>query len=184
MFSLSFQDLQIILLSAVPLTELRLTIPLAIALGISPVKSFVLACVGNFLPIIPLLLLLEPVGYLVAGVPIIKNIYAKLLEKIRAKGQKVEKYGALGLLLFVAIPFPGTGIYSGAILAFLFGIRFWYSFISLTLGMLLAGVAVTLASAGAKEAAGYIYDLEFLLVGLLVLGIIFFITKKKHKKSP
>jgi len=183
MFSLSYEELQIILLSAIPLTELRLTIPLAVALGISPLKSFFLACFGNFLPIIPLLLLLEPVSKLVAGLPLINKFFVKLLEKTRAKGQKVEKNGALGLLLFVAVPFPGTGVYSGAILAFLFGIRFWYSFLALTLGMLLAGVAVTLASAGAKEAAGYIYDLEFFLVGLLIAGIIYFIFKKKHKKS-
>lgn len=183
MFSLNFEDLRIILLSALPVTELRLTIPLAVALGISPVKSFILACVGNFLPVIPLLLLLEPISRIVEKLPCINKMYAKLLEKTRAKGQKVEKYGALGLLLFVAVPFPGTGVYSGAILAFLFGIRFWYSFISLTIGMLLAGISVTLASAGAKEIADYIYNLEFLLVVLFVGGIIYLIFRKTRKKS-
>ncbi|MGI6225212.1 MAG: small multi-drug export protein [Peptococcales bacterium] len=178
----SFEELRIIILSALPLTELRLTIPLAVALGISPIKSFILACIGNFLPIIPLLLLLEPASRIVAKIPFINKIFVKLLEKTRAKGEQVEKYGALGLLLFVAVPFPGTGVYSGAILAFLFGLRFRYAFLALTFGMLLAGIAVTLASAGAKEVADYIYNFEIILVGVLVVAIIYFIFRKRHKK--
>ena len=184
MFSLNFQEIQIMLLSAVPFTELRLTIPLAVALGISPMKSFVLACLGNFLPIIPLLLLLEPLSRLVTKIPIVNGIFLRLLEKTRGKGEKVEKYGLFGLLLFVAVPFPGTGIYSGAILAFLFGIRFRYAFFALTVGMLLAGVAVTLASAGAKEIAEYIYSLEYFLAGLIVAGIIYFFLKRRNWKKP
>jgi len=183
MFLLNFQEMQIILLSAVPFTELRLSIPLAVALGISPMKSFVLACVGNFLPIIPLILLLEPVSRLVTKIPIINGIFLGLLENTRSKGKKVEKYGFLGLLLFVAVPFPGTGIYSGAILAFIFGIRFRYAFFALTVGMLLAGVAVTLASAGAKEIAEYIYNLEYFLVGLMVVGISYFFFKRRNRKK-
>jgi len=180
---LNFQEIQVILLSAVPFTELRLSIPLAVALGISPMKSFVLACLGNFLPIIPLLLLLEPVSKLVTKIPIVNGVFLRLLEKTRSKGGKVEKYGFIGLLLFVAVPFPGTGIYSGAILAFLFGIRFRYAFFALTVGMLLAGIAVTLASAGAKEIAGYIYNLEYFLVGLIVVGIIYLFLKRRNRKK-
>ena len=91
----------------------------------------------------------------------------------------MEKYGALGLLLFVAIPLPGTGVYSAAILAFLFGIRFWYSFISLTLGMLVAGVVVTLASTGIMEIAQYIYKVEYIIVALLGIGLIYWFVKRK-----
>ncbi|MDK2823189.1 MAG: hypothetical protein PWQ67_582 [Clostridia bacterium] len=183
MFSFDSQELQIILLSALPLTELRLSIPLAVALGIGPLKAFLLACLGNFLPIVPFLLLLQPVNRLIIKIPFIKDLFIKFLKKTRAKGEKVEKYGALGLLLFVAIPFPGTGVYSGAILAFLFGIRFWYAFPALTIGMIFAGIAVTLASAGVKEMAQYIYNLEYFIVIILALGIIFLSWRKKHKKG-
>jgi uncharacterized membrane protein len=166
-------------MSAVPFTELRLTIPLAIALGIEPLKAFFLACTGNFLPIIPLLLLLEPMTKIIAKIPILDKILNSIITRTRSKGEQVEKYGALGLLLFVAVPLPGTGVYSAAILAFLFGIRFWYSFISLTLGMLVAGVVVTLASAGIMEIAQYIYKVEYIMLALLGIGLIYWFLKRK-----
>ena len=178
---LSFEEWQILFMSAVPFTELRLTIPLAIALGLEPLKAFFLACTGNFLPIIPLLLLLEPITKIIAKIPLLDKILTAIITRTRSKGEQVEKYGALGLFLFVAVPLPGTGIYSGAILAFLFGLRFSYSFLSLTLGMLVAGVAVTLASAGVKEIAHYIYRAEYLLLGLLVIGLIYWLMKRKKK---
>ncbi|MFZ5944161.1 MAG: COG2426 family protein [Bacillota bacterium] len=176
------QELQIIFLSALPLTELRLSIPIAFAMGMSPLKSYLLACIGNFIPIAPVLLLLEPLSSFIARIPLINNIYFKIINRTRTKGAQVEKYGALGLLLFVAVPLPGTGIYSGAILAFLFGIRFRFAFAALTLGMLLAGLLVTLASAGAKELAGYLYDFELFLLVVLLIIIIYFVKKKRHKK--
>lgn len=176
---LSFEEWQILLMSAVPFTELRLTIPLAIALGIEPLKAFFLACTGNFLPIIPLLLLLEPMTKIIAKIPILDKILNSIITRTRSKGEQVEKYGALGLLLFVAVPLPGTGVYSAAILAFLFGIRFWYSFISLTLGMLVAGVVVTLASAGIMEIAQYIYKVEYIMLALLGIGSIYWFLKRK-----
>jgi len=182
MFQLNFQELQILLLSAVPLTELRLAIPLAVALGLNPIKAFLLACIGNFVPIAPFLLLLEPTSKLIVKVPYLKDLFITLLDKTRSKGEKFEKYGAFGLLLFVAVPFPGTGIYSGAILAFLFGIRFWYALSALTIGMIFAGIAVTLASAGAKELARYIYDMEYIFLAFLVLGIIYLFLKKRNGK--
>lgn len=176
---LSFEEWQILLMSAVPFTELRLTIPLAIALGIEPLKAFFLACTGNFLPIILLLLLLEPMTKIIAKIPILDKILNSIITRTRSKGEQVEKYGALGLLLFVAVPLPGTGVYSAAILAFLFGIRFWYSFISLTLGMLVAGVVVTLASAGIMEIAQYIYKVEYIMLALLGIGLIYWFLKRK-----
>lgn len=184
MFDLTWQEIQVLLFSAVPLTELRLTIPFAIALGFNPIKAFFLACIGNFLPIAPTLLVLEPLSKVMARVPILSYYFFRLLDKTRAKGEKVEKYGALGLALFVAVPLPGTGIYSGAVLAFLFGIRFWYAFVSLTIGMFFAGLAVTLASAGAKEMAGYIYNLEYFVFALFGLGLCYlFFKKRKHNKN-
>ncbi|MFZ7104924.1 MAG: COG2426 family protein [Peptococcaceae bacterium] len=178
---LSLQEVRIILLSALPLTELRLAIPLAIAWGIDPLKSYLLACIGNFLPLIPFLLILEPLHNFILKVPYLNKIMQRLLLKTRGKGRQVEKYGALGLIFFVAVPLPGTGIYSGAVLAFLFGIRFWFALPALTLGMLLAGLAVTLASAGTKELAGYIYDFEYVVMGIIVAGIIYYLLRRRHK---
>lgn len=175
---LSIEEWQILFMSAIPLTELRLSIPWAIALGIDPLKAFFLACTGNFVPIVPLLLLLEPITKIIAKIPLLDKILNSIITRTRSKGEQVEKYGALGLFLFVAVPLPGTGVYSGAILAFLFGIRFWYSFVSLTLGMLVAGVGVTLASAGVKEIA-LLYNAEYIIGALLVIGLIYWFVKRR-----
>ena len=125
------------------------------------------------------MLLLEPMTKIIAKIPILDKILNSIITRTRSKGEQVEKYGALGLLLFVAVPLPGTGVYSAAILAFLFGIRFWYSFISLTLGMLVAGVVVTLASAGIMEIAQYIYKVEYIMLALLGIGLIYWFLKRK-----
>ncbi|SMB96449.1 Uncharacterized membrane protein [Desulfonispora thiosulfatigenes DSM 11270] len=177
----SLNEWKVLLLSTVPLGELRVSIPYGIYIGLSPIKTFLLACIGNFLPIIPLLLLLNPISDIINKVPKINNYYQKFLMKTRKKSGNVEKYGAIGLLLFVAVPLPGTGIYSGAVVAFLLGIRFWYALISLTLGMVTAGIAITLASTGAKQLSSLIYDFEYIIAGLFILSIaIWFIKKKRN----
>ena len=165
-------------MSAVPLTELRLTIPIAIALGIEPLRAFILACIGNFLPIIPLLLLFEPATKLLSKVAILDKLINKIITRTRSKGKRVEKYGAIGLFLIVAVPLPGTGIYTGSVLAFLFGISFWYGLLSLTLGMIVAGIGVTLASVGAAEAARYLYHAEFFIIVLLLIGLAYWLKRK------
>lgn len=181
MLDISIDEWKILLMAMIPFSELRLAIPFGVMIGLAPFKTLILACIGNFLPIIPILLLLEPMSRLISKIPKLFKYYNKFINKTRSKGAKVEKYGALGLLLFVAIPLPGTGIYSGTVLAFLLGIRFWYSLISLTLGMIIAGIAVTLASTGFKELTYIIYDFEYIVIGLILLAIAIFLIKRYKK---
>lgn len=183
MLGLSSLEWQIIIMSAIPLTELRLAIPWGIMLGLPVMKTFILAGIGNFLPIIPLLVFLKPLNVFLEKIPFLNKYFVNFLRKTRRKGRKVEKYGALGLFLFVAVPLPGTGVYSGAVLAFILGIRFWYSVFSLTLGMITAGIAVTIASSGAIELAKNIYNFEYLLLGILIIGAIYLLGKKILRKS-
>ena len=121
------QELQVILLSMVPFGELRISIPYAIYIGMTPLKAFLISCFGNFIPIIPLLFLLNPISNIINKIPKVNKYYQRFLTNTRNKGRKVDKYGAIGLVLLVAVPLPGTGIYSGSVIAFLLGIRFWYA---------------------------------------------------------
>jgi uncharacterized membrane protein len=173
-------DIRIVILGAIPVTELRAAIPIAIALGVPTGQAFFWSVVGNFLPVIPLLLLIPRLYELFSKITLFQSYLGKLIERTRKKGKQVEKYGALGLMLFVAIPLPGTGAWTGSLLAFILGINFWYSVMALIGGIVLAGIVVTLASLGFFQLARYFYDLEVLAV-LALCGIVCWWIIKKWK---
>lgn len=140
----------IILVAAAPIMELRGSIPLGIyLLGMENFpKIFLLSIIGNFLPIIPVLLLLSPVSSRLRRFFIWRKFFDWFFEQTRKKADLIEKYEALGLMLFVAVPLPGTGIWAGVTAATLFKIRFRFAVLSITLGMLIAGVLVSLVCFG------------------------------------
>lgn len=132
-----------------PILELRGAIPLAIGkLGVSPEKAYALSVIGNMMPVIPLLLLLKIVSNWLKRYKLGEKFFTWLFARTRRHSVLVEKYEALGLVLFVAVPLPITGAWTGCVAAFLFGIRFKYAFPAIFLGVLIAGVIVTLASLG------------------------------------
>ncbi|HOX54220.1 MAG TPA: small multi-drug export protein [Candidatus Omnitrophota bacterium] len=141
----------IILTAAAPVVELRGSIPLGLyLLGMENfLKVFLLSVFGNFLPIIPVLLLLSPVSEKLRRFFIWRRFFDWFFEHTRKKADLIEKYEALGLMLFVAVPLPGTGIWAGAVAATLFKIRFRYAVLAITLGMFIAGVLVSLVCFGA-----------------------------------
>lgn len=175
--------LRIIILGALPITELRGAIPVGIALGIPPQTSFFLGLVGSLLPIIPLLLIMPGVFKFIERIPAFRRHWGRLIERTRNKGHQVEKYGALGLLIFVAIPLPGTGIWTGSILAFLMGINFWYSLLALSGGAFLAGIAVTVASVGFIQLYKYLFNMEVLAGVILTLIVIWWLIKRRRRRS-
>lgn len=164
----------IFLLSMLPLTELRVTIPLAITtLGMNPWTAFLLAIAGNLVPVIPILLLLAPLEKWLSRFPWAGSLLQKFLRKARAKGGQVKKYGALGLALFVGVPLPGTGAWTGAAIAWLLGMPIRTAFLAIGAGVIIAGLLVTFASIGLVKVA-VIYGLEFLLGMLLFLALCIF----------
>ena len=111
-------------------------------------KIFLLSIVGNFIPIIPLLLFLEPVTNKLRSFFIWRRFFDWFFEKTKRKAAIIQKYEALGLALFVAIPIPGSGIWTGCIAAKLFKIKFRYAFIAITIGMIIAGILISLVCIG------------------------------------
>ncbi len=130
------------ILAALPISELRGAIPAAIAFGFSPLKAYCIAFIGNSLPVIPLLLLLEPVSNTLRKFPPWRKFFDWLFERTKRKATLVEKFEALGLILFVAIPLPITGAWTGCVAATLFKIRFRYAFPAIMVGVAIAGVIV------------------------------------------
>ena len=135
--------------SMLPVVELRGAIPLGLGLGLSPLASLSAALLGNLL-IVPLLLWLMPAA--VAGLerfPAFKRWWDRLEARVRLKSEDtVQRFGALGLLLFVAVPLPGSGAWTGALIAVVLGLKKRFAGPAIALGVLLAGVLVTLAATG------------------------------------
>jgi uncharacterized membrane protein len=139
------QEWTVIIISMLPVVELRGSIPVAMfAFHFGWFKAAALSVVGNMLPI-PLVLLFWESLVLVLhkskrGARFIDWLY----KRTKSKSKVIEKYEAIGLAIFVGIPLPGTGAWTGAFAANIFGLRFWKSLFYIFLGVLLAACAVTI----------------------------------------
>ena len=151
------QELGIMLLSMIPITELRAAIPVFIAQGMPPLLAFVMAVIGNMLPVPFILLLSRPLFKWMKKRKAFSKIVAFLDRKIEKNKSKVLKYEFFGLMIFVAIPLPGTGAWTGAFVAAMLDLRFKNALPSIGLGVLIAGIIMTLIS------TGIFAGLEFLL---------------------
>lgn len=143
--------MKIALLAAVPVLELRAAIPYGVAKGLTPQASFLFAYMGSMLPVPFLLLLIKPLFLWLA-----KNRHGKIVvDKLRlrslSKSDKVRRYGVFGLVLFVSIPLPGTGVWTGAMIAAFLDIRFKKAFPAIAIGNLIAGSIMMIISYGVLE---------------------------------
>jgi uncharacterized membrane protein len=136
--------LQVFFTAAAPISELRGAIPLAILeLDMSWQLAFPVAFAGNLLPVPFLLLFLGPVSKFLSKIGLFERILSWIFRLSRRRGGLIERHGAIGLVLFVAIPLPVTGAWTGSIVAFLLGLSFWRAFPAIVLGVVIAGVIVT-----------------------------------------
>lgn len=137
--------LAVLSLGALPVSELRGAIPVAMGIyGMGPCEAFFLSVLGNLLPVIPLLLFLEPVSNYLRRYSIFDTFFTWLFSKTRRNNtESFEKYGLLALTVFVAIPLPATGAWSGCAAAFVFGVKFRQALPAITAGVMIAGVVVT-----------------------------------------
>ena len=140
-------ETKIILTAAMPIIELRGAIPYGIVkLGMPWFKTYWLALMGNMLPVIPILLFIKPISDRLRKFHLWNKFFEWLFNRAKNKGALVEKYEALGLILFVAIPLPITGAWTGSIIASLFKIRLRYALTSILIGVSIAGLIMTILS--------------------------------------
>ena len=140
-------ELAVVLLSLIPVAELRLAIPLAIlSYGIHPVEAFFFACIGNLIPVPFIILFIRKIFDWMKKFKIFHKLVTKLEERGKSKQETVKKYKFWGLFIFVAIPLPGTGAWTGALIAALMNMRLKDALPSITLGVATAGVIVTILS--------------------------------------
>jgi len=145
------KEVAVVVLAALPVSELRGSIPLGLAMNFTPLKTYLLSFVGNMLPVVPLLFFLQPISEKLRHIPVFERFFNWLFERTRKKASLIEKFEAFGLILFVAIPLPVTGAWTGCVAATLFKIRFRYAFLAIMLGVIIAGVVVMALSLAGKE---------------------------------
>ena len=145
------KEIAVIVLAALPVSELRGAIPLALAMGFSPWKAYALSFIGNMIPVMPVLFFMEPLSTRLRRIKIFEKFFNWLFERTRKKASLVEKFEALGLILFVAVPLPVTGAWTGCIAASIFKIRFRYAFIAIMSGVAIAGIIVLSLCIGGKH---------------------------------
>lgn len=133
----------VFLTAMLPVSELRGAIPLGFALGLPRQEIIFLSFLGNFLPVPFILILLEPLSRKLRRFRFWKRFFDWLFSRTQKRANIVERYEFWGLVIFVGIPLPMTGAWTGAIAASLIGIRFIKAALAITLGVVMAGIAVT-----------------------------------------
>jgi len=139
------------LIAMLPLGELRASIPLAIRVyNLSPLAAFCWSVLGNMIPVLIILWLLNPISeFLRRHLKIFEKLFSWLFSWTRKRHtSKFEKWGALTLITLVAIPLPVTGGWTGALAAYVFGIPFKKAAPLILIGVVIAGVIVTAITLG------------------------------------
>ena len=138
------EPLIVFIISMLPVSELRGALPVAInVFHIKWYFALPIAYIGNLIPVPLLFLFLERLRRLSARMGIIGELVERYFSRTRRRAESIQKYGPIGLVLFVAIPLPVTGAWTGSVAAFLLGMRFRDALLPICLGVLIAGVIVT-----------------------------------------
>jgi uncharacterized membrane protein len=136
--------LYVFLLSMVPLIEQRGAIPLGFAMGLNPAATLIVSLSGSLVPVPFILWFFTGVYRWMHGFRIFSGFVRFMDGKIRKNTPKLEKYKEIGLIIFVGIPLPTTGLWTGSMVAAFLGLSFWKSFICGVLGGLLSALAITI----------------------------------------
>lgn len=142
------KDVIIFVISLMPILELRGGLLAASLLDVEFVRAAMICIIGNVLPIPFVLLFLRFVLDIMAKWNVTKKIVIWLEKKVESKREQIDKYGYWGLILFVGIPLPGTGAWTGALLAIMLGLNRKKSFVCILLGVIMAAIIMSILSYG------------------------------------
>ena len=144
------KDFALFIISMIPFIELRGSIIFGAAMGIPWQHTFLVSFLGNILPVPFLILLARPIFAWLKTTRLLAGFTQKVEDRLMKRADKVtvQKYSAVGLFLFVAIPLPGTGAWSGSLIAALLDVKMRYALPAVIAGVFAAGVIMTVASYG------------------------------------
>ncbi|WP_276876702.1 COG2426 family protein [Anaerococcus hydrogenalis] len=132
----------LIIISMLPLIELKGSIPIGLAMGLKPFQTYIYSIIGSIVPSIFILMWIMPVFDYMKKKDSLKKLVAWAEKKAKKKEGNIKKYEYLGLFLFVAIPLPGTGIWMGSLIASILGLKKMKSFLTISVGNVIAGIII------------------------------------------
>ena len=152
----------IFFISMVPIVELRGAVPAGLAMGLPVIPTYIVSVIGNMLPVPVILLFAKAVLLWCTKLPgWLVRFFMKIYDKGVKAGEKMQAKAGRGiywaLFLFVAIPLPGTGAWTGCLAATLLDLKFWPSVLAVLCGVMTAGLIMGAASAGLLGALGMIF---------------------------
>ena len=134
--------------SMMPILELRAAIPFGLAMGLPAGLVFIVSVIGNMIPVPAIILFIRSIFRFLRKHPWWVDKISSLEQRAHLKGRMVQKYRIPGLILLVAIPLPGTGAWTGSLVAALLDIRVQSALPAILLGVMIAGGIMTAASCG------------------------------------
>ena len=138
-----------VLVSMIPVVELRGGIPFGVAAGLPVWAAFLAAVIGNLIPVPFIIVYIRRIfQWMRRRIPKLNSMVDKLERKAHLKGQRVSKYKYLGLMLFVAVPLPGTGAWTGSLAAAFLDMPLRKAIPSVIVGVLIAGMAISILTYG------------------------------------
>lgn len=142
------KKLIVFIISLMPLLELRGGLIAAAILNVEYLKAGILCIIGNIIPIPFILLFLKKVFSVMERFKPTKKVVVWLEDKAKKNKPKIDKYGFWGLVLFVGIPLPGTGAWTGSLVASVFEMDYKKSLLAIFLGIILAFIIMSIVSYG------------------------------------
>ena len=142
------KEIVVFIISLLPILELRGGLIAAALLNLSPLKSYIICIIGNLLPIPFILLLINKILLWMRNSKHFNKIANWLDKKVEKHKGQIEKYGYLGLILFVGIPLPGTGAWTGSLIASVLEMDKKKTFLAVCIGVVMASIIMMILSFG------------------------------------
>ena len=166
--------ISVVFVAMLPIIELRGALPIAIGLDLNWGTAIVLSIIGNMIPVPILMLFFGRVEKFLRRWKVFRIFFDRLFESTRRKGErKVQVWGEIGLILFVAVPFPVTGAWTGTLAAYLLKLNRKKAFLSIFVGVTIAGFIMTLVSY-----VHWIWGVLIILLLALMLAVIWKLEEK------
>ncbi|MFC1484845.1 COG2426 family protein [bacterium] len=143
------KELITIVISMLPVLELRGALPIAVSIfGFSIPKAYILSVIGNIIPVLPFIVFLEKFSHYLMRYKIFDKFFTWWFNRTRKHSDLIDRFEALGLMLFVAVPLPVTGAWTASVAAYLFGVKKRHAIPSIILGVMIAGIIVSIITLG------------------------------------
>lgn len=142
------KEVIVFIISLLPILELRGGLLAASLLNVDPVVGYIICVIGNILPVPFILLLITPLFNRLKKTKLLSKFVDKIENKALSKKDQIDKYKYLGLIIFVGVPLPGTGAWTGSLIACLLNMDKKKSFFAITLGVIMASIIMMIISYG------------------------------------